>query len=219
MSRLAEFVKSLREQRGWNQQELADRVGLARTSLTEREKGNTRIKPPEREKFAKAFGMSLEEFDSIWQEAAANELSRKGGIPVLNRGPAGQITDYSAAMLSPKSNYQSIDEGQLDYSPDLFALIITDDSLSPTLIKGDSAVFSPMDKEKGSVFVNGAICLVEFAEGRSGDRAVLAKGWFQEDSTLSLGWTNSDRAPIVAAEQEVSRLSVCIEQRRKIHPG
>lgn len=60
-------VRAMREMIGLNQTELAERVGLERTSVTNIENGKQRVLLDDVEKFAKAFGTSAKHFlKGIW---------------------------------------------------------------------------------------------------------------------------------------------------------
>ena len=67
MSAIGHAVRRLREERGWTQAELGEKVGLDGTNIARREKGTTKVKPAERFKFAEAFGMPVIEFDEAWR--------------------------------------------------------------------------------------------------------------------------------------------------------
>jgi transcriptional regulator with XRE-family HTH domain len=60
-------VQSIRETLGWTQEDLAKKVGLTRTSITNFEAGRQRILLHDTEKFAKAFDTELRHlFRGIW---------------------------------------------------------------------------------------------------------------------------------------------------------
>ncbi len=60
-------VQAIRESLGWTQADLAKRVGLTRTSITNFEAGRQRILLHDAEKFAKAFGVEMRHlFKGIW---------------------------------------------------------------------------------------------------------------------------------------------------------
>src|SRR5688572_2712402 len=65
---IGNVVRALREDRGWTQAELGKRMGGMEQSIVGRkERGLISINPPERKQFAKVFGLSLEDFDSLWR--------------------------------------------------------------------------------------------------------------------------------------------------------
>ena len=57
------FIKSLREQRGFSQQEIADKLGISRTSYIGVEKGTRELFLSEAQKLSAVFGISLEDME------------------------------------------------------------------------------------------------------------------------------------------------------------
>lgn len=57
------FIKSLREQRGFSQQEIADKLGISRTSYIGVEKGTRELFLSEAQKLSGIFGISLEDME------------------------------------------------------------------------------------------------------------------------------------------------------------
>src|SRR5271169_4714729 len=58
---LAARLRDAREARGWTQQELADRLGMARTTIVAIEKAARRLKPQELVQLAALLGRSVSE--------------------------------------------------------------------------------------------------------------------------------------------------------------
>lgn len=56
-----QFIKSLREQRGMSQQEIADKLGISRTSYIAVEQGKRELLLSEAQKLADVFGISLKD--------------------------------------------------------------------------------------------------------------------------------------------------------------
>jgi transcriptional regulator with XRE-family HTH domain len=57
------FIKSLRDQRGFSQQEIADKLGISRTSYIGVEKGTRELLLSEAQKLSGIFGISLEDME------------------------------------------------------------------------------------------------------------------------------------------------------------
>lgn len=57
------FIKSLRDQRGFSQQEIADKLGISRTSYIGVEKGTRELFLSEAQKLSSVFGISLEDME------------------------------------------------------------------------------------------------------------------------------------------------------------
>ncbi len=60
----AQFIKELREKRGFSQQEVADRLGIARTSYLAVEQGRRELTLSEAHKLADTFGIEIEDLES-----------------------------------------------------------------------------------------------------------------------------------------------------------
>ncbi len=52
-------LRETREARGWTQQQVADRLGMARTTLVAIEKGQRRLKPEELTELAEIYGVKV----------------------------------------------------------------------------------------------------------------------------------------------------------------
>jgi len=59
-----QFIKSLREQKGISQQEIADKLGMARTSYLSIEKGKKELLLSEAQKLSDIFGISLKDMET-----------------------------------------------------------------------------------------------------------------------------------------------------------
>lgn len=60
-TRFGKRVRDLRKQKGWSQEELADKVGLHRTYIGTIERGEQNVSIDNIEKVAKTLGVSLEQ--------------------------------------------------------------------------------------------------------------------------------------------------------------
>ena len=60
----AQFIKELREKRGFSQQEVADRLEIARTSYLSVEQGKRELTLSEAHKLADMFGIEIEDLES-----------------------------------------------------------------------------------------------------------------------------------------------------------
>src|SRR5690606_29742633 len=140
-------IKRLREEHGWTQAELGQKVDLDGTNIARREMGRTTVKAAERFRFAQALGMSTTEFDEQWRQWIVPRTRGGHGIPVINRAPAGQIVDYEEYGVDSGQGYEYIDFGTITDSH-AFAVVVVGDSMQPTLADGDQLVLSPVDPYK-----------------------------------------------------------------------
>jgi transcriptional regulator with XRE-family HTH domain len=219
MTALGDAIRKLREERGWTQEELAAKVGMDRTNLARRENGKTRVKPTERPDFAKAFGMSLVEFDEQWRDWMVTRTNGAAGIPVINRAPAGLIMDYEEYGVDSGQGYEYIDFGAMSDRL-AFAVVVVGDSMRPTLTEGDYLVLSPLDpyKPHADRLKNGAIVFVRFTNEHSGG-CTLAR--FFEDGPPGSGKVRLQKdnpafAPIVCNREDIQLLALAIERRVKL---
>ena len=63
MTSVGDTIRKQREKQGLTLEQLSATMQMSITALANREVGKTRIKPSDHEKFADAFGISIEEFD------------------------------------------------------------------------------------------------------------------------------------------------------------
>ncbi len=76
-SAIGKTIFELRRSRHWTMQDLGERVGLNHSGISRREAGDhTRWGDDERTRFAEAFDMTLEEFDTQCQEMT-NQLTNR----------------------------------------------------------------------------------------------------------------------------------------------
>lgn len=211
-------VRQLREQRGWTQAELGEKVGgLDPSVIGRKERGVLTIKPPERDRFAKAFGLSLREFDELWRAASIERTSGGPGIPVINRAPAGQVVDYEEYGVDSGQGMEYIDWG--DVGDDLaFAVIAVGDSMAPAVAEGDYLVFSSMGLPKPRAELKeGSVVFVRFGpESSVTPGGCLVARWFKlPDGSIRLNKDNPRYQPLACRPEDIQQLAVCIERRTK----
>lgn len=135
MSAIGQTIKRLREEHGWTQAELGQKVDLDGTNIARREMGRTKVKAAERFRFAQAFGMSITEFDEQWRQWIVPRTRGGHGIPVINRAPAGQIVDYEEYGVDSGQGYEYIDFGTIP-DPHAFAVVVVGIECDRTDIQG-----------------------------------------------------------------------------------
>lgn len=215
MNQIGAAIKRLREERGWTQSQLGALLGLDHTSIARRENGRTRVKAGERPVFAKAFGMSLREFDEAWREWEATRTRGGPGIPVINRAPAGQIVDYEEYGVDSGQGMEYLDWG--DVSDRLaFAVVVCGDSMEPTLSDGDQLVLSPVDPYRADgKLEDGKIVFVRFTAEHGGG-CTLARFFSGLDGSVELRKDNRAYRVIECRREDVERVAVAIERRVKL---
>ena len=97
---LAARLREAREARGWTQQQVADRLGMARTTVVAIEKGERRLKPQELVAIAALLGSPVSD---LLQRGAPVEgfVERfRGSLP--SPGAAGELIPYLEEFPLPK---------------------------------------------------------------------------------------------------------------------
>lgn len=217
-------IRQLREDRGWTLAELAEKMGWSYTTLlSKKERGEVSIKPPERRKFAEVFGLTLEQFDELWRAQKVHDRPAPTRIPVINRGPAGQVLPYDHDHYADGEYHNAleyVDRSEKTQDPLAFALIIIGDSMEPTFFDGDTVVFSPVHRvPKPTVkLAGGRVVFVRLnqehgADGVSIGRYQPLSGPDGEGPTFLLTKDNPKHKAIVVQRAHVEQLAVAIEMR------
>lgn len=218
MSAIGNTIRSLRKERGWTQIHLAGLLEVTQSVVSDRERGAMGVSHSERKRYAAAFGMTLDEFDTLWRANKIEQTIGGDGIPVINRAPAGGIVDYEEYGVDSGQGFEYIDFGQLSKDQNLFALIVTGDSMSPTLEDGEYAVFKPMDREKSNGdFKDGSVCFVRFSREYKEQGCTIARVWPLDDGDLQLTKDNPDHKPRLVKREYVEQIAVAIERRSKLN--
>lgn len=215
MSAIGHTIRRLREERGWTQAQLGDRVGINGTNIARRETGQTRVRANERFVFAKAFGMSVVEFDEQWRQWTVPRTRGAPGIAVINRAPAGAVIDYEEYGVDSGQGFEYVDRG--DIQDDLaFAVIVVGDSMEPRLRDGDYVILSPCDPYKGDGKLEpGKIVFVRFTEDAGGG-CTLARFYREHDGQIRLQKDNAAYAPIVCKREAIQSIAVAVERRERL---
>lgn len=216
MSAIGTLVKQLREEQGWTQAQLGEKVGLSGTNIARRESGRTRVKPSERKIFAEVFGLSLVEFDQRWQNWEPPRTQGGNGIPVINRAPAGMIVDYEEHGYDTGQGMEYIDFGDIQDRL-AFAIIVAGDSMKPTLNNGDQLILTPINPYKPSdKLTNGKVVLVRFIPEFHDGGCTLARFYVEADGRIRLQKDNPAYRSIECLREQVQSISVAIERREKM---
>lgn len=203
------------------QTELANRLGIPQSGVSLREsgrfKGWTR---GERRKIAKAFDMSVDDFDILWRDRLAESSGSIIGIPVINRAPAGGVVDYEEYGIDTAHGYEYIDHGGLA-GDHLFAVVVAGDSMEPTIIDGDYVVFNPLDREfprrggKESLpKLHGALCFIRFDPTTNDGGCTIARVYPNGD-TIMLTKDNRTYPTATYKREQIVQIAIGVERRTK----
>lgn len=149
MSHFGSKIRALRAERGWSQDELANRAHLHRNTIKKLER--VAAEPDDiSEKnllcIASAFKMTVPELKALYQPPMVPQQMGDpgGGIPIINCAPAGNPVDYEHSGLDNGVGYDYIPRiGSGVHDPTAFAFVVVGDSMTPEFQSGDKVVCSP----------------------------------------------------------------------------
>ena len=215
MSAIGQTIKRIREEHGWTQAELGARVGFDGTNIARREMGRTRVKAAERFKFARAFDMSIIEFDEQWRQWTVPRSRGGNGIPVINRAPAGQVIDYEEYGVDSGQGYEYVDFDSVT-DPLAFCVIIVGQSMQPTLNDGDQLVLSPVDPYKADGrLASGKIVFVRFTREHGGG-CTVARFFDDGNGRVRLHKDNPTFQPTQCEREVIQAIGIAIERRIRL---
>jgi transcriptional regulator with XRE-family HTH domain len=223
MTAIGDAIKRLREERGWNQRDLAERMTAAGfkldySNLAKRERGEIkRILPPERRVYAQVFGMKLEEFEATWRASKIEQTNGGGaGIPVINRAPAGTIVDYEEYGIDSGQGHEYIERGGID-DPLAFAVIVVGASMEPALFEGDYVIFSPVARvpKPRAELKPGAVCFVRTSPEVKGCGCCIARFKGTDGKALDFTKDNKKHKGFSVSREHIEQLAVAVERRTK----
>ncbi len=178
------IIRELRRKKGMSQKELADACCVHQTAVSQWEKGRTMPDINSLKLLSDVLGVSVETLIGSERE----DENRIRGFEKINAGNASQRLGRS----------------------ELFALIITDDSMTPTLKPGDTVIIN-----RSIPATNGDIVAVTVADGDAMIKRIIKK-----DTSILLVSENSEYEPLVFSYGEFYNLPVTVlgrvtEMRRR----
>ena len=216
---IGDLVKRLRKERELTLRELADRMGAgySHANISAKEVGRIGIKPNERKDFARAFGLTIEQFDALWRPDPDRAVrTNPGGIPVLNAAPAGRVVDYDHAHYDEHNTvYQHIERGGI-MDELAYALSIVGDSMEPTLVEGDLVVFAPVQngaKERYKL-KDGDVVVVRIGPDAKEPGTTVGRYFAGKGDTIEIRKDNKKHKPIHVHREHVTQMGLALELRR-----
>lgn len=178
----------LRQQVGLTQEELADKVGVARSTVTQWERGISAPRMGRLARIAEALGV--------------DELDLIGTIKAS--GTSGGLVDASVPLFSPADGADVPGEGRVEVPrsvilahPRARAIPVGDDAMDRVLPMGMVAVFDP-DVEPS----NGQIAVL-----RLGDGGPTMRRWYRgESTTLLVAESHARHNDIVVREGDACKV-------------
>lgn len=214
---IGQLIRHLREEHGWTQDELAEKVSLSRAAIGFREQGRSPVRGrPERSRFAKAFGLSLDDFDAMWRGSRI-ERTRGGTerqpIPVINSAPAGDAIDYEEYGLDSGQGYEYVDGLGVDDEL-AFAVRVVGDSMEPTIGEGDLLIFSPMGVPRPKAeLIDGAVVFIRFSAESDRTGCTVARWFGLDDEMVELRKDNVRHRPMIVRREHLEQVAVCVQKR------
>ena len=141
-------LKELRKKYGYTQQNIADKLNVQRTTITNYENGTSEPDINSIKKLAEIFNVSIGYL--LDSEENNKEKSKGIKIPVLGTIPAGIPIEAIEDIL----DYEEISE-DMAKKGDYFALKVKGDSMLPTIKDGDIVIIKKCDDAE-----SGKICVI-----------------------------------------------------------
>lgn len=208
----AKALQELRDESGLTVRQLAKLMGTDHSQVSRRLTGATRIARSELKDWAAALGVTV---DDIVKRAAPPPL---GGIPVINRAPAGPAVDYASDHYDEyKTAWTYLDRGDINDST-AYAVEVVETSMEPTLHAGDLLILLPVTDERTreNLLTPGAIVLVRFSDDTATPGVTIARWRPRSDGSIMLAKDNPKAAPFIVDREAIVRLAVGCEVRRKL---
>lgn len=190
---MGEYIKILRKERGWSQEELGKKVGVNRAAVNKWENGTVEnIKRSTIQQLATIFHVSPSEL-MCWPEEAENEMEARHTVPVYEAAAGeGRINDGY-----PTEEYNiSLDDDQ-------FLFEASGRSMEPTIMDGDMVVVAA----QSVLDYPHQIALVKI----NGNEATLKRVEIKDDGLALVGDNTSVYPPHFFTAAEVTDLPVRIE--------
>ncbi len=202
---MGQRIKKLRTDKGWSQQELADKCGFSGRSIINRlEVGRNDINQNKLRILAGALGVDVADILYVNTDEEHNVTATK--IPVLGRVRAGVPLDAITDIVG----YEEIPKIWTT-SGSYFGLVINGDSMMPYFLDGDIVIV-----RKQTCAENGDIAIVLI----NGNDACCKK-FYKSKNGITLNSLNPSYEPMNFSPEDVESLpvqvlGVVVELRREI---
>ncbi len=200
------LIRALRAERNWSQDDLADHSGLHSNTIRKVERTCSEpdhVKPRTRKRLAQGFGLSDEQLLGLYERPPLpqNRGEPDGGVPIINRAPAGEPVDYEHSQLDSGIGWDYIPRvGSGVHDPAAFAFVVVGDSMAPEFQDGDMVVCSP-----DTVIRDGDAVFVRFGPER--DSTCTFKRVFDRGDMVELVPDNRRHQPMRVDKGHVVRMS------------
>lgn len=211
-------IREARERAGLTLRELADRLNMDYSALARKERGETKVRPTERDAIARAIGVDPISLESSATASSSSSSSGIPGIPVINRAPAGPTMNYESPHYDEyRTAWYYIDRGDIT-DDTAFAVEVVESSMEPTLKHGDVLVVLPVTEERtrDTLLKRGAIVLARLSDDTRSPGVTIARWQPGENGSIMLAKDNPASSPFIIEREAIVRLAVAVEVRRKL---
>ena len=206
MRHFGSLIRVLRAERGWSQEDLARRSGLHANTIRKVERTcpePDNVQESTKVCLARGFELAVEDLLSLYERPAApqNRGDPLGGIPVINRVPAGPPIDYEHMELDQGIGWDYVARlGSGVHDPSAFAFVAVGDSMAPEFQDGDTIVCSPQ-----TPIADGDAVFVRFSSER--DNTCTFKRVFDRGDTVELVPDNRRHQPMIVLKDQIVRMA------------
>ena len=213
MSRLGTLLRGMRLAKKLELPEMAGALGTTPGRLRLVETGAAFPAAIERRNWASKLGFAdLTDFDRQWRDGwtRITAAHRDGFIPIINKAPAGNPTDYEEYGIDSGVGFEYIPRSEGMEGELLFAVIVIGDSMSPVFREGDLVIFRPVRQDEP--VADGSAVFVRFTAEK--EHACTFKSvWRRSDGRLDLRPENPVHQTIIVAGHEIERMALALERR------
>ena len=217
MSKPGHYVRMMREHRGWDQAELAERSGISRATISSHENGHTTPSLKQRRRYAAAFGFDhVDAFDAGWRsQTVPQQLAPPGaprGIPMLAQVPAGpgDIDPAEMGLDNGVASYRIPPQLAGSDDPTAFGLTVHGDSMSPTYQPGDLVICSPRAPHE-----DGMVAALRMEDGQCTLKRVFAL----DADRIELRPDNTRIPPKIVQREQILRMARVVTHIQRLWTG
>ena len=205
--RLVDLLNRLKDESGLEVNDLAERTGFHRSTVTRHLKGESGLNYKGRRAYAKAFAVDMDDFENAWLDRGRPSARHRShrGIPIINKTPAGEVVDYEDLGHNHYS-YVPV-AGELS-DPDAFGVEVVGDSMQPTFREGDRVIFAP-----SLAPVDGDPVFVRFGSSRE-DGCTFKRFAEVDEERVMLYPENTDYKKLVVRKDEIERMAPMLFHQR-----
>jgi len=223
MSAIGSFIRSSRLARQWGEADLARLAGLSVEQVRGHEEGAALIAYDIRRRYARALGLSIEQFEDCWRRHMNRLLltvAAPGKIPVINLSPASEPRNYEEFGPDSGLGFTYVDRSPGQDDATLFGVVVVGRSMTnpagePSIDEGDLVICRPAQRLEE--VPDGSAVHVRFGPARQ-HTCTIKSLYRMADGLLELRPYNPNFTSLLTSVDEIARLSLIIECRRLWHP-